>query len=66
MKKIRHPNIAMIIGICIDNDDYLYMVMEHYKNLNLNEYIQKKSGKIEILSKVSILFDIGKKFSFLV
>ena len=65
MKKIRHPNIAMIIGISIDTDDYLYMVLEYYQHLSMEDFYKKNKGKIKLISKISILFDIAKALCYL-
>lgn len=65
MKKIRHPNIAMIIGISIDSDDYLYMILEYYQYQNMQDFYQKNKAKIKLTSKMSILFDIAKAINYL-
>jgi len=65
MKKIRHPNIAMIIGVSIDSEDYLYMVLEYYQFLNLQDFYKKNLGKIKLLTKINILFDVAKALNYL-
>lgn len=65
MKKIRHPNIAMIIGISIDAEDYLYMVLEYYQYQNLQDFYRKHKDKTKLINKVNILFDIAKALNYL-
>lgn len=50
----------MIIGASVDTNDNLLLIMEYYQQLTQNDYINKnRGGKIKILSKLHILFDIG-------
>jgi hypothetical protein len=65
MKKIRHPNIAMIIGISIDAEDYLYMVLEYYQYQNLQDFYRKHKDKTKLINKVNILFDVAKALNYL-
>ena len=31
MKKLRHPNVALLLGISIDNQENLYIVLELFE-----------------------------------
>jgi serine/threonine protein kinase len=60
MKKLRHPNVVLLLGISIDDMENLIIILEYFEQLTMDQFVKKYKGQIPISTKCEILFDIGK------
>lgn len=65
LQKLRHPNIIMLLGVSIDNQNNLYIITELYPKYSLQDFIEKNKGKMDLRLKIEILFDIAKGLNYL-
>lgn len=65
MKKLRHPNVALLLGISIDNQENLYIVLELFEQQTLDKFVMKYKGEIPKETKFEILFDIAKALNYI-
>jgi hypothetical protein len=64
MKKLRHPNVVLLLGISIDDMENLIIILEYFEQLTMDQFVKKYKGQIPISTKCEILFDIGKFLTF--
>ena len=62
MKKLRHPNVMSLIGVCLDAGPGVSIVMPFMANGSLLEYLKKERDKI-YLPDTSELEDVSENFS---
>lgn len=65
MKKLRHPNIVMIIGVVLDKDDNLLIITELCEQQSIQKFLKKFKGKAPFYVKLRILFDIAKAMYYM-
>lgn len=65
LKQARHPNIVMMIGMSISDDDNLLILTELCEQRSLKHFIQKYKGKIAQTTKFKILFDLAKALFYM-
>ena len=65
LKKLRHPNIVMIIGVTIDSDENILIITELCEQENIKKFLGKFQKKAPLNVKMRILFDIAKAIYFM-
>ena len=59
LKKIKHPNIVQLIGICSMNEPYM-IVFELEDNHDLLKYLRSPDRTIELEDKLTICYQVHK------
>ena len=44
LQRLKHPNIIMLLGLSIDEDDNLYIISQLYPKNNLRNFLLKNKG----------------------
>ena len=65
LKKLRHPNIVMIIGVLIDQEDNLMIITELCEQESIKKFLTKFQKKAPLNVKMRILFDIAKAIYYM-
>jgi serine/threonine protein kinase len=65
LKKLRHPNIVMIIGVVIDEEDNLLIITELCEQESIKKFLTKFKSKAPLNVKIRILFDIAKAIYYM-
>lgn len=60
LTKLKHPNIIAFYGLCIDNNQCVYLITELCEQLALKTFFKKFKEQIPFKIKLKILFDIAK------
>ncbi|KAM1918887.1 hypothetical protein FF1_023459 [Malus domestica] len=64
LSHIRHPNLVMLIGYCV-NEDECFLVYELCPNGNLSEWIFGKDRNLSWIHRLEIAIDSARGLSFL-
>lgn len=64
LSRLRHPNIIMLLGVSIDEENALYIITELYPKNSLRDYI-KLNPKLKIKSKLDLLFEIARALNYI-
>lgn len=65
LKKLRHPNILMIIGLALDPDNNLMIITELCEQESIKKFFEKFREKAPFNVKIRMLFDIAKAIYFM-
>jgi len=65
LKKLRHPNIVMIIGVVIDEKSNLLIITELCEQESIKKFLKKFKSKAPLNVKIRILFDIAKAIYYM-
>ena len=65
MKKLRHPNIVMLIGVVFTSQQDLLIITELCEQESLKKFFGKYKKKAPLNVKIRILFDIAKAVYFM-
>ena len=63
--KLRHPNLPLLLCLCIDNINNIYIVLESTKDCKPLSYYINKKHLIKNSLKVQILFELSKTLNYL-
>ena len=64
MKKLRHPNIVLLLGISIDDNENLFIMLEYCEQKSMNQFVNLYKNVIPELTKFEILFDVAKALTY--
>ena len=64
MKKLRHPNVVLVLGISIDDKENLVIILEYVEYGTLDKFVKSYRGEIPVPTKLDILFDIVKALNY--
>lgn len=64
MKKLRHPNIVLLLGVSIDDNENLFIMLEYCEQKSLNQFVNLYKNVIPELTKFEILFDVAKALTY--
>ena len=65
MKKIRHPNLVELLGVCT-RDLPFFILMEFMPKGNLLDYLRSAEGKeIQAMSLVSMALQVASAMAYL-
>ena len=63
LDRLKHPNIILVLGFGLDENQNLYIISELYPEKNLKVFIEKNS--IDIQKKINLLFEVARALAFL-
>lgn len=62
---MHHPNVIMLLGVCIDEEANLYIITELHPKNSLERFIKEHKGNIDLKLKVNLLFEVAKSLYYL-
>lgn len=65
LKKARHPNILMFIGVGMDPSSNLLLLTELCEENSLKAFLKKQPGKLSFNGKCKVLFDVAKAMLYM-
>jgi serine/threonine protein kinase len=66
MSSCKHPNIAIIYGLCLDpSTEMLMMVMKHYKHGSLKDTLEHNPTLLTLPIKMQLALDIARAMAYL-
>ncbi|KAK1406645.1 hypothetical protein QVD17_42137 [Tagetes erecta] len=62
--KYKHPNIACLIGICVEDDEIIF-VYEHASNKSLDKYLKRAMHNLTWTHRLHICLEIARGLEYL-
>ena len=64
LSRLRHPNIIMLLGVSIDEDNFLYIITELYPKNSLRDFLNFNAN-VDLKTKINLLFEIARALNYI-